>query len=232
MTRSAQPWSWPPPPSEPCSASRLASVYAPVVLASFGSGNAKIEIRVNYPGGTAGYDAALGPDLSARKTQDAQLLANSHLTVSATARAQLLSGDVDPRLPPLLAEMTSSRCGSWTSATSHPVADPRACCGPWTWRRTSARRTSRRGPTSDGCRSWSTPSGPNTDQRRASWSRCLLARPCCGSSMTRPARSVANDALARTAGVPGSLLGWFDLAVGQVEVDGEVCAVFGLLPAT
>ena len=85
---------------------RLASVYAPAVLASFGSGNAKIEIRWNFPGGTSAYDAALGSALRARKTQDAELLNNSNLTVSATARAQLLSGDVDPRLPTLLAAMT------------------------------------------------------------------------------------------------------------------------------
>ena len=85
---------------------RLASVYAPAVIASFGSGNAKIEIRWAYPGGTSAYYAALEPDLDARKTQDAQLLTNSHLTVSATARAQLVSGDVDPRLPVLLAAMT------------------------------------------------------------------------------------------------------------------------------
>jgi predicted Ser/Thr protein kinase len=86
---------------------RLASVYAPAVIASFGSGNAKIEIRWAYPGGTSAYYAALAPDLDARKTQDAQLLANSHLTVSATARAQLVSGDIDPRLPMLLAAMTA-----------------------------------------------------------------------------------------------------------------------------
>jgi predicted Ser/Thr protein kinase len=86
--------------------SRLAAVYAPAVLASFGSGNAKIEIRWNYPLGTQAYDAAVGPALQARKTQDAELLQNSNLTVSATARAQLLSGDVDPRLPGLLAIMT------------------------------------------------------------------------------------------------------------------------------
>ena len=85
---------------------RLASVYAPAVIASFGSGNAKIEIRMNYPGGTAAYDAALGPDLQARKTQDAELLGNRNLAVSASARAQLRSGDVDPRLPTLLAAMT------------------------------------------------------------------------------------------------------------------------------
>jgi predicted Ser/Thr protein kinase len=86
---------------------RLASVYAPAVIASFGSGNAKIEIRWAYPGGTSVYYAALEPDLDARKTQDAQLLTNSHLKVSATARAQLVSGDIDPRLPMLLAAMTA-----------------------------------------------------------------------------------------------------------------------------
>ena len=36
---------------------RLASVYAPAVIASFGSGNAKIDIRLVYPGGTANYRA-------------------------------------------------------------------------------------------------------------------------------------------------------------------------------
>jgi predicted Ser/Thr protein kinase len=86
---------------------RLASVYAPAVIASFGSGNAKIEIRWAYPGGTSAYYAALEPDLGARKAQDAQLLTNSHLTVSATARAQLVSGDIDPRLPTILAAMTA-----------------------------------------------------------------------------------------------------------------------------
>jgi hypothetical protein len=90
---------------------RLASVYAPAIIASFGSGNAKIEIREVFPGGTAAYRAALQADLHARKTNDAQLLTNRHITVSATARAQLLSGDIDPRLPMLLAAM----------AAAHPV---------------------------------------------------------------------------------------------------------------
>jgi serine/threonine protein kinase len=86
---------------------RLASVYAPAVIASFGSGNAKIEIRWAYPGGTSAYYANLEPDLGARKSQDAQLLTNNRLRVSATARAQLVSGDIDPRLPMLLAAMTA-----------------------------------------------------------------------------------------------------------------------------
>jgi hypothetical protein len=85
--------------------SRLASVYAPAVIASFGSKTARIDIRLVYPGGAATYNADERTALSHRKTAGAELLANSHIKASATARAQLLSGDVDPRLPQLLAIM-------------------------------------------------------------------------------------------------------------------------------
>jgi hypothetical protein len=84
---------------------RLASVYAPVVIASFGSGNARIDIRWVYPGGAAKYQRVQGPSLRARKATDARLLTNSHITASAGARTQLRSGDIDPRLPWLLAAM-------------------------------------------------------------------------------------------------------------------------------
>jgi hypothetical protein len=84
---------------------RLASVYAPVVIASFGSGNARIDIRWVYPGGTAAYRRAEPAALRTRKATDAQLLTNGHVTVWAVARAQLLSGDIDPRLPLLIATM-------------------------------------------------------------------------------------------------------------------------------
>jgi predicted Ser/Thr protein kinase len=87
---------------------RLASVYAPAVIASFGSGNARIEIREIYSGGTPALRAALRADLRARKASDAQILANSHVMVSAIARAQLLSGDIDPRLPTLIAAVTAA----------------------------------------------------------------------------------------------------------------------------
>ena len=84
---------------------RLVSVYAPANIASFGSGTARIDIRLVYPGGAARYDADQQTALRGRKTAGAELLANSHIKASATARAQLLSGDVDPRLPQLLAMM-------------------------------------------------------------------------------------------------------------------------------
>ena len=86
---------------------RLASVFAPAIIASFGSGNARIDIRLVFPGGPARYRAVQQAALSARRTAGAQLLANSQIAVSATARAQLLSGDIDPRLPQLLATMAA-----------------------------------------------------------------------------------------------------------------------------
>jgi hypothetical protein len=86
---------------------RLASVYDPAVIASFGSGIAKIEIRQMFPSGASAFHAAVQADLRAWRTSDAQLLTNSHIAVSATARAQLLSGEIDPRLPALLAAMAA-----------------------------------------------------------------------------------------------------------------------------
>jgi serine/threonine protein kinase len=87
---------------------RLASVYAPATIASFGSGKARIDILWDFPGGAAKYRAVQQADLSARKGADAQLLTNSQIAVTPTARAQLLSGDVDPQLPQLLAIMVHS----------------------------------------------------------------------------------------------------------------------------
>jgi serine/threonine protein kinase len=84
---------------------RLESVYAPAVIASFGKGPAEIDILWVYPTGTAKYRSDLQTGLSYRKAADAQLLTNSQITVSPAARAQLLGGDIDPRLPQLLAIM-------------------------------------------------------------------------------------------------------------------------------
>jgi predicted Ser/Thr protein kinase len=84
---------------------RLASVYAPVIIAAFGSGDAKIEIREVFPGGTAKYRKVQQTYAHARKLIDAQLLTNRSIKLSAKARAQLRSGNIDPRLPELIAAM-------------------------------------------------------------------------------------------------------------------------------
>ncbi len=46
---------------------RLASVYAPVVIASFGTGALRIDVRAMAPDGAAAYRAALAADLAARR---------------------------------------------------------------------------------------------------------------------------------------------------------------------
>jgi hypothetical protein len=78
--------------------SHLATAWAPAVLASFGSGTGAITVRVVAPHGAAAYHTALNADLAARKTSGAALLKYPQITVSATARSQLVAGRVDSRL--------------------------------------------------------------------------------------------------------------------------------------
>ena len=84
---------------------RLASVYAPVVIASFGSGAARIDIRAVAADGTAAYDSALAADRSARIAAGGQLINNRHITISTAAQAVLRAGQVDPRLLTMLAAL-------------------------------------------------------------------------------------------------------------------------------
>jgi hypothetical protein len=84
---------------------RLAGVYAPVTLASFGTGTARIDVRVVAPDGAAAYWAALAADVRARASAGAQLLRNRSIHVSAAARTALADGQVDPRLLVTLAAL-------------------------------------------------------------------------------------------------------------------------------
>jgi hypothetical protein len=77
---------------------RLAGVYAPAVIASFGAGAAAIDVRAIAPSGAAAYESALAADRRARIAAGRQLLGNSNIKVSTAARAVLRSGDVDSRL--------------------------------------------------------------------------------------------------------------------------------------
>jgi hypothetical protein len=87
--------------------SRLTSVYAPVVLAAFGSRAARIDVRVVAPDGASDYLAALSADVKARVTVGSQLAHNPHLHTPAAARAQLAAGLVDSRLLASLATLAS-----------------------------------------------------------------------------------------------------------------------------
>jgi hypothetical protein len=87
--------------------SSLAAAWAPAVLASFGSGTDAITVRAVAPQGAAAYQAALSTDLASRMTASAALLHNAQVAVSATARNQLLAGQVDLRLLLALASVAT-----------------------------------------------------------------------------------------------------------------------------
>jgi hypothetical protein len=77
---------------------RLASVYAPLVIASFGSGAERVDVRYIAPDGSKAFEAQLATDQKNRIAAGEQLLANNHVQASADARKALLAGLVDPRL--------------------------------------------------------------------------------------------------------------------------------------
>jgi len=77
---------------------RLTSVYAPELLASFGTGQARIEIRAVAPDGAATYRAAIAADLQARRRAGSELLRDPKITFGPAARSQLAAGQVDARL--------------------------------------------------------------------------------------------------------------------------------------
>ena len=78
--------------------SRLASVYAPLVLASFGSGGERVDVRYIAPDGSKAFEAQMATDQKNRMAAGEQLLANNHVQASADAQKVLLAGQVDPRL--------------------------------------------------------------------------------------------------------------------------------------
>ncbi len=106
---------------------RLASVYAPEVIASFGSGELRIDVRAVAPDGAAAFQLALAADLAARRAAGSQLLRNSRIGTSPGARAALLAGQVDSRLLITLAALAVSGPLQIESfGGSGPRADP-AC---------------------------------------------------------------------------------------------------------
>ena len=77
---------------------RLNSVYAPVVLASFGTGSAQTAVRVVAVDGAAAYVRSLRTDVAARASAGSELLQNPRLQASGPARRALAAGQVDSRL--------------------------------------------------------------------------------------------------------------------------------------
>ena len=86
---------------------RLPVVYAPVVLATFGTGEARVDIRAEAPDGGPAYLASQRADQADRQASGQQLLANKNLHVSAAAGAQITAGNLDARLLITLAALAA-----------------------------------------------------------------------------------------------------------------------------
>jgi hypothetical protein len=91
---------------------RLDSVFAPGVIASFGSGSARIDIRAVARRGAAAYWSALSADMQDREALGAALLSSNRILVSKLARKQISAEQVDSRLLVTIADM----------AALHPVS--------------------------------------------------------------------------------------------------------------
>ena len=91
----------------PSAGGQLAGQDAPALIASFGSGGNRVEVRAVEPGGVSAYRAALRADLAARRAAGSQLLRNSRIRFNGPGAAQLRAGDVDTRLLATLAALAS-----------------------------------------------------------------------------------------------------------------------------
>ncbi|HXZ69637.1 MAG TPA: hypothetical protein VEH31_02050 [Streptosporangiaceae bacterium] len=87
---------------------RLEGENAPAVIAGFGPGRARIDIRAIAPRGAAAYRAALAADWAARRKAAAQLMKSPRIHPAAAARQELLAGKVDSRLLITLAALAVS----------------------------------------------------------------------------------------------------------------------------
>lgn len=90
---------------------RLTGSYAPLLLASFGAGSARTDIRVVAPDGPATYLSQFRADTAARKAFGTELLLNPAVQAAPLARQQLSGGQVDARLIATIVTM----------AAMHPV---------------------------------------------------------------------------------------------------------------
>jgi hypothetical protein len=86
----------------------LSSMYAPAVLASFGSGPDRIDIRATAQHGAAAYRALLSSDMASRKASGTQLLHSGRIAAAAVARHELAAGEVDGRLLIAIAQMAAA----------------------------------------------------------------------------------------------------------------------------
>jgi hypothetical protein len=86
---------------------RLAAVYAPLVIASFGTGAGRVDVRVVAPDGAAAFRSQLASGHASAVSAGRQLLRNRNLQAAPQPRAAITAGHVDSRLLVTLAALAS-----------------------------------------------------------------------------------------------------------------------------
>ena len=87
---------------------RLADAWAPVVAAGFGTGSARVQVRVAAPAGAAAYLAGLRVDWGERRWAGRQLLGNPRALAPGLAGRELAAGLVDARVLVTLAALADT----------------------------------------------------------------------------------------------------------------------------
>lgn len=77
---------------------RLAAAYAPLVIAGFGAGAGRVDVRVIAPDGAAAFESKLAAEHAFLLSAGAQLLRDQNIQAAPAARAVLLAGGADSRL--------------------------------------------------------------------------------------------------------------------------------------
>jgi len=84
---------------------RLDSVYAPGIIARFGSGSQQISVRAVAPRGAAAYRSEAAQDLSARKAAGAEMVRPAAGQISTAEQKELAAGQVDSRVIVIVAKI-------------------------------------------------------------------------------------------------------------------------------
>jgi hypothetical protein len=103
---------------------RLAAVYAPQVIASFGSGAARVDVRTITPPGGAAFAAKLAAEQAVLASAGRQLLGNKNIQASPSARSALRAGQVDARLLAILSLLSAQSPVRLVGFTGAPGAGP------------------------------------------------------------------------------------------------------------
>ncbi|HEY0717566.1 MAG TPA: hypothetical protein VGD68_08110 [Streptosporangiaceae bacterium] len=85
---------------------RLATVYAPLVLAGYGAGPDRVQVRATAPDGAAALTAQLAAQRALLASEGRALLQNRTIRATPAARSTLRAGHVDPRLMAILSVLS------------------------------------------------------------------------------------------------------------------------------